>query len=154
MIHNGLCSPNGKTQYVTLFPAWAGLIRRESGHPRRNMSVPRMGGADPHTIRQPEGKNGTKLVEVELTPLTAIVRLCRECLGFTGNPESCTSPNCPVFPFRTGQSHSGRTMSEEQRLAHKAMMTAHHSGQFPEAQNKGKNASEGPDPVLDTLGSA
>jgi hypothetical protein len=64
-----------------------------------------------HEIRNPKG--GT--MEVTLTPLTAIVQMCRECLGYELDPADCTSPLCACYPFRTGDAHSGKTMSEENR---------------------------------------
>lgn len=71
-----------------------------------------------HTIRSSKG--GT--VEVTLTPLSAIVKNCRECLGWPGNSECCTSPLCALYPFRTGDSHSGKKMSDEnKKVASKRM---------------------------------
>lgn len=70
-----------------------------------------------HTIRDPKGNSRKDTIEVTLSPLTAIVKLCRECLGFDGEPRDCISKRCPVYPFRTGEAHSGRTVSEENRIA-------------------------------------
>ena len=57
-----------------------------------------------HTIRT---ENGTE--EVTLTPLTAVKYLCRECMGFQAHEvKNCTSPLCPVYPFRMGKGHTGR----------------------------------------------
>ena len=58
-----------------------------------------------HTIRTAEG--GTK--EVTLTPRTAIKNLCIECMGFQQREvKLCSSPQCPVYPFRNGEAHTGR----------------------------------------------
>ncbi len=37
----------------------------------------------------------------------AIQLMCTECLGWEDHPDSCTSPLCPVFPFR------GKTMKSQ-----------------------------------------
>jgi hypothetical protein len=42
-----------------------------------------------------------KIQAMNLTPRTAILYQCRECLGFETNPIECTSPLCSLFPFRT-----------------------------------------------------
>ena len=54
-----------------------------------------------HRVRtREEGK--TKLVT--LTPQQAIRLACVECMGFElVGPRECTSPLCPLFPFRTGR---------------------------------------------------
>ena len=70
-----------------------------------------------HTIRDPKGNSRKDTIEVNLTPLTAIVKLCRECLGFEGEPRDCISKLCPVYPFRTGEAHSGKIISEENKKA-------------------------------------
>ena len=58
-----------------------------------------------HTIRNKDG--GTS--EVSLTPLKAIKLACVECMGFAHTEvKDCTSPLCPLYPFRTGQGHTGR----------------------------------------------
>lgn len=51
-----------------------------------------------HTIRAQDGG----LVEVKhYAPRRAIKAFCTECLGWQGNPKNdCTSPNCPLHPFR------------------------------------------------------
>ena len=66
-----------------------------------------------HTIRRKEGGTET----VKLNPLLAIKANCRECLGWEGSTESCTSPLCPLFPFRTGESHNHKNFSPESRAA-------------------------------------
>jgi len=50
-----------------------------------------------HKITSRSGKIQT----VRLTPRSAILYFCRECLGFETSPNLCTSPNCPLYPFRT-----------------------------------------------------
>jgi len=50
-----------------------------------------------HTVRTADG--GTKEVK-NLTRTLAVKMLCTECLGFEGDPKECTSPMCPVWPFR------------------------------------------------------
>ena len=49
-----------------------------------------------HTVRTADGK--TKMFK-KLSRSLAIKMLCTECMGF-GDPKECTSPLCPVFPFR------------------------------------------------------
>jgi hypothetical protein len=70
-----------------------------------------------HTIRTKKG-----IQEVCLIPRTAIMAMCRECLGFETEPKNCTSPMCPLFPFRTGNAHSGKVVSEEQKAKFVARM--------------------------------
>jgi hypothetical protein len=53
--------------------------------------------------------------EVSLRQRSAIMAMCRECLGFETEPRDCTSPLCALFPFRTGDAHSGRKVTEEQK---------------------------------------
>lgn len=85
-----------------------------------------------HTIRKAEGGIET----IKLTPRTAIVKNCRECMGFaTQEVEKCTSPLCPLFPFRLGDSHSGKTLSPEHLAKVKIA--------FMEHRNNVKNASTG-----------
>jgi len=51
-----------------------------------------------HQIRTEDGK----LKTVKLTARQAILAHCRECMGFASyDVRGCTSPNCPLFPFRT-----------------------------------------------------
>lgn len=54
-----------------------------------------------HRVRTSDG--GTK--EIKLTRGLAIKLACTECLGWGENPKECTSPMCPLFPYR------GRTMA-------------------------------------------
>ncbi len=65
-----------------------------------------------HTIRNGKGN----LVEVELTPRKAIKKHCLECMCFV-QPEvsKCTSVNCPLFPFRLGDSHSVSEKTRNER---------------------------------------
>lgn len=61
-----------------------------------------------HTIRT---YNGTQTLK--LTTRKAIMCFCRECMGFNFNEvKKCTAPLCPLFPFRTGDSH---VISKERR---------------------------------------
>ena len=58
-----------------------------------------------HTIETAEG--GTK--EVTLTPRTAIRANCIMCMGYQMyEVRDCTSPQCPLYPFRMGEAHTGR----------------------------------------------
>lgn len=52
--------------------------------------------AKEHTIRTKTG--GT--VSVKLNRGRAIKAMCTECLGWNDDPKGCTSPLCPLFPFR------------------------------------------------------
>jgi hypothetical protein len=59
-----------------------------------------------HTVRC---KNGMAK-QFRLTRQLAISLMCSECLGFEGDPQvCCTSPMCPLFPYRrrTIRSHRG-----------------------------------------------
>jgi hypothetical protein len=49
-----------------------------------------------HTIRTKDGGKRT----LSYGRKKAIQLLCTECLGWETNPKDCTSPLCPVFPFR------------------------------------------------------
>jgi len=49
-----------------------------------------------HTIRAADGG----LVKLRLTRKLAMSAFCTECLGFDDNPQSCTAPLCPLYPFR------------------------------------------------------
>jgi len=63
-----------------------------------------------HTIRADNGKTQT----LKLTPLTAVKKLCIECMGFQKHEvKHCTSPMCPVYPFRMGKGHTGRKGNAE-----------------------------------------
>jgi len=55
-----------------------------------------------HTIRTGKDLAGQDTKEVSLTTRTAIIAFCRECMGFSPKEvELCTSPLCPLFPFRS-----------------------------------------------------
>jgi hypothetical protein len=58
-----------------------------------------------HTIR----KNGNgEFIEVKLTALRAIRKMCIECMGFFYSEiDGCLSPNCPLFPYRYGKTPVG-----------------------------------------------
>lgn len=57
-----------------------------------------------HTIRDNNG--GTK--EVKLTARTAILAFCYECMGWNYyEVEKCTSPLCPLYPFRNREATKG-----------------------------------------------
>ena len=108
-----------------------------------------------HTIRMPNGRKATKLVEVNLNPIRAIKLHCRECMGWPSDPVDCTSPNCVLFPFRTGDSHNHKDLSPQElerlRISARAMTAAKIS---KSSKIEPQDASEAPDPALDTLGSA
>jgi len=56
-----------------------------------------------YTIR--DNKGGKK--EVRLTSLSAIRAFCLECMGWSySEVEKCTSPLCPLYPFRFGKNPS------------------------------------------------
>jgi hypothetical protein len=58
-----------------------------------------------HQIRSRDKKVRT----VNLTPIRAIRFFCVECMGFNDKEvKVCTSPLCPLYPFRMGKSLSGR----------------------------------------------
>jgi hypothetical protein len=56
-----------------------------------------------HTVRTKDG--GQKAIKYGRKQ--AILLMCTECLGWEGHPKTCTSPLCPLFPFR------GITMSSQ-----------------------------------------
>lgn len=73
-----------------------------------------------HTIRSKDGD-----FEAKLTPLTAIKYFCIECFGFERSQvEGCTSPKCPLYPFRLGDACSGKTMTEENKQKAKMRILA------------------------------
>jgi len=49
-----------------------------------------------HTVRTRDG--GKRMLKI--TRKTAIKIFCTECLGWEHHPDDCTSPLCPLFPFR------------------------------------------------------
>ena len=55
-----------------------------------------------HTVRTRDNK--TKEID-NYTRGQAIKIMCSECMGWgDGHPNDCTSPLCPLFPYR-GKSH-------------------------------------------------
>jgi len=69
-----------------------------------------------HTIRK-NGEGKTK--SVRLTSRTAILAACLECMNFNqAEVERCTSPLCPLYPFRNRRATKGtREVSEKQKEA-------------------------------------
>ena len=59
-------------------------------------TAPRTPTAVRHTVRTRDG--GQKTIKCGRT--LAIKLMCMECLGWEGDPQECTSPLCPVYPFR------------------------------------------------------
>ena len=58
-----------------------------------------------HKIR----KNGNgDLIDVKLTSLRAIRKMCIECMGWSYSEiDGCSSPHCPLFPYRYGKTPVG-----------------------------------------------
>ena len=55
-----------------------------------------------HTIRTWDGTE-----TVSLTPIRAIRKHCLECVCWVAaEVENCTSPMCPLYPFRMGKNPS------------------------------------------------
>ena len=50
-----------------------------------------------HTVR---AKNGGTVLVSDYTRSLAIALMCTECMGFEASPNDCSSPLCPLFPFR------------------------------------------------------
>ena len=50
-----------------------------------------------HTVRTRDHK--TKTFK-NLSRTKAMAMLCTECMGFEEEPSGCTSPLCPIFPWR------------------------------------------------------
>jgi len=68
-----------------------------------------------HTIRK-DGNGNTK--EVSLTPLTAIRAQCLECMGWSYEEvKNCTSPLCPLYPFRLGNNPSRKGLGNSANLS-------------------------------------
>jgi len=57
-----------------------------------------------HIVRARSGEN---IAINGLTRSKAIKLFCTECLGWESSPAGCTSPLCPLFPYR------GRTMASQ-----------------------------------------
>ena len=73
-----------------------------------------------HTIQTEDGAK-----DVSLTPMLAIKHYCRNCMGYViAEVERCTSKSCPLYPFRTGDAHSGKVVSGENRERVRKMATA------------------------------
>jgi len=49
-----------------------------------------------HTVRTADDRYR----ELRLTRKLAMAACCTECMGFEENPANCTSPLCPMYPFR------------------------------------------------------
>lgn len=49
-----------------------------------------------HVVRTADGR----FIGIRLTRKLAMAAMCTECLGFEENPTDCTSPYCPLFPYR------------------------------------------------------
>ena len=70
-----------------------------------------------HTIRTKE--ETTKIVS--LTSLSAIRAFCLECVGWSYyEVEKCTSPLCPLFPFRFGKNPSRKGIGGNPEFIKKA----------------------------------
>ena len=50
-----------------------------------------------HRIRS---RNGEPIEIGRYTRSRAIKAFCTECMGFDTHPRECTSPLCPLYPFR------------------------------------------------------
>lgn len=71
-----------------------------------------------HTFRVAwdEGKGKEIFATKRLTPIKAIAAHCLECVAFVRiEVERCTSPKCALYPFRLGETHSGKVVTEAQR---------------------------------------
>ena len=49
-----------------------------------------------HTMRTAD--EGT--ITLSISRKLAMSAFCTECLGWEGDPHDCTSPMCPLFPYR------------------------------------------------------
>lgn len=79
-------------------------------------------------------KNGNDK-QVRLTPIKAIVLFCEMCFGHETDPAECTSPKCPLAPFRTGDAHSGKVVTDKMREQGKRLGAQH--------KKQAKSLSEG-----------
>ena len=61
-----------------------------------------------HTVRTRDGGKKT----LKYGRKQAIQLTCMECLGWEDSPKDCTSPLCPLFPFRgaTVASHRAKAI--------------------------------------------
>ncbi len=61
--------------------------------------------------------------EKDLTPVVAIARHCLDCSQSMSERRECVVTSCVLWPFREGDSHTGRPpVSEEVRAAAKARL--------------------------------
>ncbi len=77
-----------------------------------------------HTIRATDGT----IIEVEdYSRGKAIKAMCGECMGWDCNPKKeCTSPLCPLYPFRAGSriaSHTAQAAAKVRSVAQKGDKT-------------------------------
>jgi len=92
-----------------------------------------------HIIRASNGR----YLKLRLTRKEAIAAKCTECLGFEDNPISCTSPCCPLFPFRTKTFRTRRgtidyaDLDAAQRALHGENWPGGQASEPPPAQQKG-----------------
>jgi hypothetical protein len=63
---------------------------------KTTLESPKTGGTVSHTVRTRDGgKKALKYARKQAIYLT-----CTECMGWDENPSNCTSPLCPIYPFR------------------------------------------------------
>lgn len=98
-----------------------------------------------HTIHAQDGG----LVEVKhYAPRRAIKVFCTECFSWEGDPAvSCTSPNCPLYPYRgrsmvAWRSHSLRQAPESSGFRKKAEATA---PECSESRNEDQDGHSNPE---------
>lgn len=73
------------------------------------------------THRIKDGKGSTKTVR--LSPRTAILAFCYECMGWNqAEVERCTSPECPLYPFRNRKATKGVQPRSELQQKHDKLM--------------------------------
>jgi len=66
-----------------------------------------------NTIRTKDGGFTT----IKYSRKDAIYLCCMECLGWDTHPKDCTSPHCPLFPFR-GATMKSQHGDKEHRHEH------------------------------------
>jgi len=90
-------------------------------------------------------KSGT--MTVQLTPMTAIRWKCLECSNFNkAEIQECSFRTCALYPFRMGDAHSGRTLSEDAKKKVVAQLRNARSCKktlFQNRETKRKISSEG-----------
>jgi len=70
-------------------------------------------------------RNGGLMTVPAYSPAKAIKAMCYECLGWDGDPRTdCTSPTCPLYPFRGKITH----LTNEQREARRQAAVARDAG--------------------------